>query len=194
MFGRREFPCFDAVAEAAASVARQAALLQNLAEYADPEAAAHTQRRMHGLAAAVHRDWRELNERLARQFVTAVEREDVSALVREMAELAAQMATLAVLWQVSPPASAAAWAKRLATGGSALRALVEELPRLWQDNTLADRAEALYALRREADAAFEQEARRLHGAALVPVAAAHACCVALARLADTAEWLALKNQ
>lgn len=194
MFGRREFPCFDAVSAAAACVERQATLLQNLAEYADPEAAAHTRRRMQGLAAAAHRDWRELNERLSRQFVTAVEREDVSTLVREMAEWTAQTATLAVLWQVSPPASAAAWAERLASGGKALRALVEELPHLWQDNALADRAEALYTLRRDADAAFEQEARRLHDAPITSVTAAHACCVALARLADTAEWLALKNR
>lgn len=194
MFGRREFPCFDAVSEAAACVERQAALLQNLAEYTAPETAAHTRRRMRGLAAAAHRDWRELNERLARQFVTAVEREDVSALVREMAELTAGLATLAVTWQTSPPDSAAAWAGRLATGGTALRTLIAELPHLWQDNALADRAEAFYALRRDADAAFEQEARRLHGTALTSVAAAHACCVALARLADTAEWLALKNR
>lgn len=194
MFGRREFPCFDAVAEAAACVKRQAALLQNLAEYADSANAAHTRRRMHGLAAAAHRDWRELNARLARQFVTAVEREDVSALVREMAELTAQMATTATLWQPSPPDSAAAWAERLATGSGELGALIAELPHLWQNDGLADRAEALGALRRDADTALSQEVRRLRGAAPTAAVAAHACCVALAKLADTAEWLVLKNR
>lgn len=193
MRGRKEFPCYDAVEAAVDCVIRGTVLLQNLAEYGEREDFDSLLRQLRGLAAASHRGWRELNERLARAFVTAVEREDVSTLVREMAELSAAFPPLAVLWRAGPLESAAAWTARLAAGGGLLRELVAQLPLLRRDNTLSQQAEALYTLRRESDAQFQQDARRLGGTSLLTATRFHACCTALARLADTAEWLALKN-
>lgn len=195
MWTRREFPCFDAVESAVDCLCRATVLLQNLAEYGGDETLDSCLRRLRGLAAAAHRNWRELNERLARTFITAVDREDVSALVRELVELTAALSHTAALWQSGSldHAVAVEWTARLATGSNLVRELAAQLPLLWRDNTLSDLAEALYALRREGDAQFERQVRRLRGAPLATLSQLHACCTDLARLADTAEWLALKN-
>lgn len=195
MWKRREFPCFDAVEAAVDCVCRETVLLQNLAEYGERDDHDSLLRHLRGLSAAAHRGWRELNERLSRTFVSSVDREDVSALVREIAELADALLQLGVLWRTAPPDTDTAkdWTARLAAGGNLLQELVGELPLLRGDNTLADKAEQLYTLRREGDTQMVREARHLRGEALAVARQCHACCTAFARIADTAEWLALKN-
>lgn len=190
---RREFPCYDAVETAVDCVCRGTVLLQNWAEYGEREDFDSRLRHLRGLSAAAHRNWRELNERLSRTFISSVEREDVSALVRELAELSAALFHLSILWRAGAPDSTGEWTARLAAGGTLLKELMAQLPLLRGENTLADRAEELYTLRREADTQFEAEARRLRGAQLATAAQFHACCTAFGRLADTVEWLALKN-
>lgn len=189
---RREFPCFDAVESAVDCIAREAVLLQNIAEYGDFD---DRLRHLRGLAAAAHRGWRELNERLARTFITSVEREDVSALVRELAELSDALAHVAVVWRAGSLERGVAerWTALLADGSRHLRDLVAQLPLLRTENRLAACAEELYTLRRESDTRFDADTRRLRGAALATVTQFHACVVAMARIADTAEWLTLKN-
>lgn len=189
----REFPGYGAVQDAVESIGRGTVLLQNLAEYGERTDADALLRQLWGLSAAAHRGWRELNEQLTRTFTAAVEREDVSMLVREMADVTARFPPLAVQCRAQPLQSVPAWTARLAEGGRLLREMSEQLPLWRQDNALGERAQALYTLRREGDAQLAQEARRLRGAALDTAARFHDCCAALARLADTMEWVVMKN-
>lgn len=176
---RREFACFDAVEAAVECVCRGTVLLQNLAAGED---GADIVRRLQGVSAAAHRGWRELNGRLGRTFFSAVEREDISTLVREMAAVCHRLWQVAVAWGRAPASDAARWAAHLAEGGRLLRELCGELPRLRQEHDLHDRAEALYDWRREADRLWAEKENPAYEPAL-----------ALARIADTAEWLVLKN-
>ena len=187
------FVCLESVEAAVECIAREAVLLQNLAEYGTTEDVDDRLRRLSGLSAAAHRGWREMNEQLSRTFLSAVEREDLSTLVREMAELTDALFQLAVLWRAAPQSGAASWTERLVQGSRLLREITMQLPLFRQDNTLADRAEELYDLRREADRQWMQESHRLHGRQLSVAAAFHDCCLRMARLADTIEWLVLKN-
>lgn len=176
---RREFACFDSVEATVACVERSTVLLQNLADGGD---GADILRRLQGVAAAAHRGWQELNGRLTRTFFSSVEREDISAFVRELSELCHALWRVAVAWGRTPPQDAARWAAHLAAGSHLLRQVCEELPRLWQEHELAQRAESVYDWRREADRLWAESEDPAYEAAL-----------SLARVADTAQWLALKN-
>lgn len=185
----KEIPCYEGLKAILDCVSRQTALLQNLAETSPdcPGWADANRQKIRGLASAAHREWREMNERLARVFISPVDREDLSALAREGMELADDLALTAALWLRRPPEQGAAWADRLAAGIRALLTLTEELPRIRGDNALAPRAGALYAWRRDADRAFEE-------ADPVPsLLALYGCCRRLARMGDTLEWIKLKN-
>lgn len=186
---KKEFPCCEGVTAILDCVSRQTVLLQNLAETAAgyPGWVGTTGQQLRGLAAAAHREWREINEQLARIFVTPIDREDVSAIAREGMELADALACGAALWRRYPPEKAAEWADRLAGGARLLQSLAEELPRIRGDNAIAARAGALYAWRRDADRAFE-------GSDPTPtVRALYDCCRRMARMGDTVEWVRLKN-
>jgi hypothetical protein len=109
-------------------------------------------------------------------------REDISAFVRELSELCHALWRVAVAWGRTPATDAARWAAHLAAGCHLLRQVCDELPRLWQEHELHDRAEAVYDWRREADRLWAESEDPAYEAAL-----------SLARVADTAQWLALKN-
>lgn len=190
MFKKQEPPCFSGVQEAVDCLCREAVILQNIAQYGDFEARG---RHLRSIAAAAHRGWREQNAQLSRAFITAVDREDISYLTREVAAVCNLLADTAVLWQAEPHPFAAAWADRLAEGCGLLQDLAAALPRLREGDALSLPAEALFSWRRAADSAFADELPRLPAAARPLCRAFHRCCTALAALADTAEWIALKN-
>lgn len=186
---KREFPCYEGVTAILDCVSRQTVLLQNLAETVAgyPGWVGTTGQQLWGLAAAAHREWREMNEQLSRIFVTPIEREDVSALAREGMELAEAIACGTALWRRYPPEHPSEWAARLTEGARLLRSLAEELPRIRGDSAITARAGALYAWRRDADRAFEG------GDPTPTVRALYDCCRRMARMADTVEWIRLKN-
>jgi len=186
---KKEFPCYEGITAILDCVSRQAVLLQNLAECGAgyPGWVATAGQKLRGLASAAHREWRELNEQLGRIFVTPIEREDVSALAREGMELAEAVAFCGALWRRYPPEKPAEWTARLAEGARLLRTVAEELPRIRGENAIAPRAGAIYAWRRDADRAFEG------GDPTPTVCALYDCCRRLARMADTVEWIRLKN-
>ncbi len=190
MFKRQEFPCADALITAADCLCREAVILQNMAEYGDFD---ERLRHLRGLCAAAHRNWRELNERLGRLLVAPVEREDISLWVRELAEAAALLTDTAVMWQHAPFAGAHKWVTRVAVGCGLVRDLTGQLIQWGEETRLPQLAAELYTLRRESDAGWAAERQRLPAEAAEVSAAFHDCCTALARTADTAEWLMLKN-
>lgn len=191
---RREFPAQDSVVAVTEGVQRQIALMQQMAQYPQPDNTAPLLRRMRGISAAAQRDWHAVNERLERQMIVAVEREDVSRLVRELAACAAFFETLAVWWQAVPLDSAAVWTARLAKGGHALRQMTGNLSALWQAGAFEAELAVLEEVRREAAVQWGQEARRLRGNALQTAAGFRHGCAALAQVGDTVAWIALKNR
>ena len=190
MFRKRELPCFAGVEATTDCLCRGAVILQNIAELGDFQ---NRVRHLRSIAAAAHRGWREQNEQLARALVTPIDREDVSRLTWEVAALCDRVADTAVIWQAAPFPEAKAWAERLAVGSGLWRDLVAALPHLREPDALTHHADAIVSWRRSADTAFAAEIPRLPPPSRLTCREFYRCCTALAALADTAEWIALKN-
>ncbi len=182
---------WDAVQTALDSLVRETVLLQNMDTYTEAAQREDTVRRLAGLSAAVYRLWRETNAALTHTFITAVEREDVSLLLYRIAALADELYQTALLWCGEPPAEGARWGRLLA---QAVRRLQEWLVTWPEAEELRadDAVTALFSLRRDADRLW-RELLLAPAAPSAVTAALHRAVQDVARIADTALWLSLKN-
>ncbi len=203
MFRHQEDPCFLPLMAAAETVCRSAAVLREMAVYYDPAGQPGRVARLHTLTTAVRGQEEQLAEQLRRAFLAPLEREDLALIMRHLrripaaAETAGRLISAAAFPALLPEERE--WTTLFEEGCGEVRRLMEALPRATKEKASdqADRMLSWYdryeRLQERAVCRFATEPSGRNGLRQLLLLRMETCCRDCLRLAETVEWVVLKN-
>lgn len=198
-----EDPCYAPLLAGAETACRSTALWREITVYYERGRLAGPLARLHTLSAAARTTERRLTDQLLHAFLPPMDREDLALIMRRLTAIPNTIETAARTLDAVSPASLrpelSDWALLLEESGAECRRLMAELPQAGKEKA-SDQADRMLSLYHKHNLLMEQALRRLHAGpdSHAPVwqlvfLRMEDCCRSFLHLAETTEWVILKN-